>query len=119
MSMLDKMIGDKKRWRQYRARVKAMPTSYRDAVDALQHYLMYFGPADGDSAATMFEDLADLFERAAADGTPIHEIVGDNPVEFIDAFAANYKSGGWVTREQQKLIDAIARAEAGEVEAQP
>ena len=33
----------------------------------------------------MFDDVADLFERAAADGTPIREIVGDDPVEFADA----------------------------------
>ena len=47
---------------------------------------MYFGPVDGDSAAAMFEDLADLFEQAAADGTPIREIVGEDPVEFVEAF---------------------------------
>ena len=40
-----------------------------------------------DSAASMFEDLADLFEQAAADATPIREIVGEDPVEFVDAFA--------------------------------
>ncbi|MFI6793991.1 hypothetical protein [Streptosporangium canum] len=32
----------------------------------------------------MFEDLADLFEQAAADGTPIREIVGEDPVEFVE-----------------------------------
>ena len=46
---------------------------------------MYFGPVDGDSAASLFEDLADLFEQAAADGTPIREIVGEDPVEFVEA----------------------------------
>lgn len=111
-SLAGKMIGDKKRWRQYRGRVKRLPDNYREAVEAIQRYLMYFGPADGDSAATMFEDLADLFESAAADGTAIHAIVGDDPVEFVDAFAANYKKGGYVTREQNRLVDAIKRAEA-------
>ena len=38
----------------------------------------------------MFEDLADLFERAAADGTPIREIVGEDPVEFVETFIQNY-----------------------------
>jgi hypothetical protein len=51
-----------------------------------KRYLTYFGPADGGSAAAMFEDLADLFEQAAADGTPVRAIVGEDPVEFAEAF---------------------------------
>ena len=31
---------------------------------------------DGDSAASLFENLADLFEQSAADGTRIREVVG-------------------------------------------
>lgn len=40
---------------------------------------MHFGALDGDNAASLFEDVADLFEAAAADGTPIRDIVGDDP----------------------------------------
>ena len=70
---------------------------------------MYFGPADGESAASMFEDLADLFEQAAADGTPIREIVGEDPVEFVEAFLQNYEKGGWISRERERLTSAIDR----------
>ena len=108
-----KVIGDKRRWREYKARSRRLPASYRTAIEAVERYLMYFGPADGDSAASMFEDLADLFEQAAADGTPIRELVGEDPAEFVDAFAENYKKGGWVTRERDRLAGAIERA-AGE-----
>jgi DNA-binding ferritin-like protein (Dps family) len=106
-----KVIGDKRRWRQYKARTRQLPENYRTAVDAIERYLMYFGPADGDSAASMLEDLADLFEQSAADGTPIREIVGENPVEFVEAFLQNYDKGGWVTRERERLVNAIERAE--------
>ena len=54
-----KLIGDKKRWRQYKARTRELPEPYRAAAEALERYLMVFGPTDGDSAATMFEDLAE------------------------------------------------------------
>ena len=91
-----KVIGDKRRWREYKARTRQLPESYRTAIDALQRYLMYFGPADGDKAASMFEDLADLFEQAAADGTPVRAIVGEDPVEFADAFVRNYSGGAWI-----------------------
>jgi DNA-binding ferritin-like protein (Dps family) len=74
-----KVIGPKRRWRAYKARVRQLPDNYRAAVEAIQRYLMHFVPADGDSAASMFDDLADLFEQAAADATPIREIVGEDP----------------------------------------
>jgi DNA-binding ferritin-like protein (Dps family) len=108
-----KVIGDKRRWRDYKARVRQLPENYRTAVDAIERYLMHFGSMDGDNAASLFEDVADLFERAAADGTPIREIVGDDPVEFVEALVRNYSKGGYVTREQDWLINAIKRA-AGE-----
>ena len=108
-----KVIGDKRRWRQYKARTRQLPDNYRAAVDALERYLMYLGPADGSSAASMFEDLADLFEQSAADGTPIRDVVGEDPVEFIEAFLRNYPEGQWRSRERERLISAIERA-AGE-----
>ena len=109
---ISKVIGPKRRWRAYKARVEQLPENYRTAVEAIERYLMHFVPADGGSAASMFEDLADLFEQAAADGTPIREIVGKDPVEFAEAFARNYSEGGYVpVRERKRLTDAIARAE--------
>lgn len=111
---ISKVIGPKRRWWAYKARVKRLPENYRTAVDAIERYLMHFVPADGDSVASEFEDLADLFEQAAADGTPIREVVGDDPVEFVEAFAQNYTKGGYVPdRERERLINTVERA-AGE-----
>ena len=106
---ISKVIGDKRRWREYKARVKQLPPNYRAAVEAIERYLMHFGPMDADSAASLFEDVADLFEQAAADGTPIREIVGEDPVEFVDALIRNYSKGGYVDRERERLVNAIDR----------
>ena len=106
-----KVIGDKRRWREYKARTRQLPENYRAAVEAIERYLMYFGPMDGHSAASLLEDLIDLFEQAAADGTPIREIVGEDPVEFVEALVQNYEKGGYVTRERERLTRAIDRAE--------
>jgi DNA-binding ferritin-like protein (Dps family) len=110
---ISKVIGPKRRWRAYKARVRQLPENYRTTVEAIERYLMHFGPMDGDSAASLLEDVADLFERAAADGTPIREIVGEDPVEFVEALIGNYEKGGYVSREQNRLSRAIERA-AGE-----
>jgi DNA-binding ferritin-like protein (Dps family) len=110
---ISKAVGDKRRWRQYKARTKRLPENYRAAVEALQRYSFYFGGGTSEGSLTMLEDLADLFEQSAASGTPIREVVGDDPVEFADAFLRNYPEGQWITRERQRLTSAIARA-AGE-----
>lgn len=113
---IEKVTGpleEKKRFREYRERTRQLPASYRTAVEALERYLMHLGGGDGDDAASMYEDLVDLFEQSAANNTPIREIVGADPVEFIDTFVSNYPDGQWRVRERDRLNSAIARA-AGE-----
>ncbi len=110
-SVIAKLIGDKRRWRAYKARVRQLPPAYRTTVDAIERYLMHFGPMDVDSAASLLDDIADLFERAAVDGTPIREIVGEDPVEFVEALVRNYAKGGYVDRERQRLVTAIEGVE--------
>ena len=106
-------IGQKKRYRQYKARVERLPASYQTAIDALQRYSYYFGHGTAEGGLKMLEDLVDLFEQAAASGTPVREIVGADPVEFADAFLRNYPEGQWIVRERDRLTSAIDRA-AGE-----
>ena len=108
---ISKVIGEKGQWRQYKARTRQLPASYRTAVDALERYLKYFGTGGGGTA--LYEDLIDLFEQSAANGTPIREIVGEDPVEFIETFVRNYPKGQWIIRERERLTSAIERA-AGE-----
>ncbi|WP_440714181.1 DUF1048 domain-containing protein [Gordonia sp. FQ] len=104
-------LEEKKRWRAYKARVQQLPPSHRTAVEGVERYLMMFGPTDGDYLLQMMDDLAELFERAAADSTPVREVVGDDPVEFVDTFKNNYGLAGWIGKEQRRLADAIERAE--------
>ncbi|WP_043617941.1 DUF1048 domain-containing protein [Nonomuraea candida] len=105
-------LEEKKRWRQYKARVKGLPESHRIAVEALERYLVHFGPADGAGAMEMYEDLADLFEQSAADATPIRDIFGEDPVAFVEAFMANYPLGQYRARERNRFVSAVERAAA-------
>ena len=34
--------------------------------------------------------------------------------DFAEAFAANYGGAGWINKERQRLVDAVARAEEQE-----
>jgi hypothetical protein len=69
---------------------------------------------DGGGGTAIYEDLIDLFEQSAADRTPIREIVGEDPVEFIETFVRNYPKGQWIIRERERLTNAIKRAEEEE-----
>jgi DNA-binding ferritin-like protein (Dps family) len=103
-------LEQKKRYRRYKARVERLPASYRTAVEALQRYSYFFGHGTTEGGLSMLEDLADLFEQAEASGTPVREIVGEDPVEFADAFLRNYPEGQWIVRERARLTSAIQRA---------
>ena len=108
---ISRMIGDKRRWRQYRARTGRLPAGYRTTVEALQRYMFMFGPGKGDSLLSMLEDLIDLFEQSAANGTPVREVVGEDPVEFAETFLRNYPEGQWISRERDRLTSAVEHAE--------
>ena len=101
-------LEQKKRYRQYRSRVKQLPQGYRSAVEALERYLLYRGAITrGDVVVSMLDDLADLIEQSAADGTSIRAVVGQDPVEFAEAFLENYSDGQWIHKERERLTHAI------------
>lgn len=108
-------LEQKKQWRQYKARVEALPEPYRRVAKAVERYLMYAGGVvDGDSMMTMYGDLADLWERAVADGTSVRALVGDDPATFAEEFAAAYNGRQWIDKERDRLNKAIDEAERGE-----
>lgn len=110
-------LEEKKQYRQYKARIKELPANYRIAAEAVERYLMYAGGiAKGDVLVRMYGDLVDLFEESAANDTPIRDIVGDDPVEFVETFVANYSDGSWISKERDRLTKAIEDAEREEQE---
>jgi DNA-binding ferritin-like protein (Dps family) len=114
---MEKVLGpleQKRRYRQRKARAAQLPANYREALDALERYLTHFGLiSKGDILLSMLDDLLDLFEQSAANRTPVRAIVGDDPVQFAEAFLQNYSEGQWINKERERLVSAIDRA-AGE-----
>lgn len=108
-------LKEKQQYREYKARIKQLPDNYRAAVEAVERYLIYAGGiGKGDVVVRMYGDLVDLFEGSAANSTPIRGIVGDDPVEFVEAFIANYSDGFWINKERARLTNAIDRAAGNE-----
>jgi DNA-binding ferritin-like protein (Dps family) len=108
-------LEQKKEYKQYRVRIAALPEPYAAAAKAFQRYFMYYGGiVDGETIVTMWGDFVELWERAAADGTPVRAIVGDDPVEFAETFAQAYTGKRWIDKERARLTKAIEDAEQGE-----
>jgi len=104
-------LEQKKQYKQATARVEALPEPYRSSAKAFNRYFVYYGGyTDGDTLVTMISDHADLWERAAADGTPVREIVGDDPVEFAESFVRAYSGTEWIDKERTRLTKAIDTA---------
>lgn len=104
-------LEQKKQYKQDKARIEALPEPYAPAAAAMHRYLMYYGGVtDGDTLTAMFGDLADLWERAAIDGTPVRAIVGEDPVEFVETFAQAYSGRQWIDKERERLRQAINTA---------
>jgi DNA-binding ferritin-like protein (Dps family) len=107
-------LEQKKKYKQYKARIEALPEPYGSAASALQRYLMYYGGVtDGETVITMIGDLVELWERADADGTSVRAIVGEDPVEFAETFAQAYSGKQWIDKERARLTKAIEDAERG------
>ncbi|WP_106813871.1 DUF1048 domain-containing protein [Microbacterium timonense] len=105
-------LEQKKQYKQYKARVEALPEPYRAAAKALDRYLMTVGGlTDGEAMVQMLSDSADLWERAAADGTPVRDIVGEDPSAFAQEFTAAYSGKQWIDKERDRLNKAIDEAE--------
>lgn len=111
---IERIVGDlagKKQYLQYKARIKALPPAYRTAAKGLERYLLHLGPSDdGASLVAMLDDLADLLEQASAAGTPVRDVVGEDPVEFAETFMQNYGGGSWIRKERDRLGHTIDEA---------
>ncbi|MGW9586569.1 DUF1048 domain-containing protein [Microbacterium sp. NPDC055455] len=108
-------LEQKKQYKQYKARIEALPEPYRAAAKAVERYFMTVGGmTDGESMIQMLSDSADMWERAAADHTPVRDIVGEDPSAFAQEFTAAYSGRQWIDKERERLNKAIDDAERGE-----
>ena len=115
IEILTGSLEQKKQYKQYVSRIDALPEPYGAAAKAVQRYFMYYGAVtDGETALTMMGDHVELWERAAADSTPVRAIVGDDPVEFAETFAQAYGGTRWIDKERARLAKAIDDAERKE-----
>ncbi|NCT90415.1 DUF1048 domain-containing protein [Cellulomonas sp. APG4] len=104
-TLIDKVVGqidDKRRWRAYKARVRALPAAHRTAAEGLERYTSHLGvltggdlPADG--LMPMLEEVVGRLESAADAGASVASVVGADPVAFADDLVETHLGGRWAS----------------------
>ncbi|MGB3375891.1 MAG: DUF1048 domain-containing protein [Microbacterium sp.] len=101
-------LEQKKQYKTAKARQEELPAPYAEAAEAVNRYLLHTsGVTDGDVMVQMFVGIVDMFEQASVDGTPVSEILGDDPVAFAEDYVLAYNGRNWVDKERKRLTETI------------
>ncbi len=101
-------LEQKKQYKNAQARQEELPAPYAEAAEAVNRYLLHTsGVTDGDVMVQMFVGIVDMFEQASVDGTPVSEILGDDPVAFAEDYVLAYNGRNWVDKERKRLTETI------------
>ncbi len=101
LKIFEKIIGDKKEYKQQMARVKALPEDYQFVYKKIQEYMWKFASGDGYDILKIQYDLIDLFEAGAAEGKQVLEITGEDVAAFCDELLRTAKT--WTENWPQAL----------------
>lgn len=93
-NLINKILGDKKEWKQMEARAKALPEEYDFVYHKIQNYMwnLAAGHSPGMEMIAIFKDLLDLFEEGAANGKHVLEVTGEDVAAFCDELLRNAKT---------------------------
>lgn len=99
-SFMELVIGDlegKREYRRFMKRVKSLPKEYRCAFQKMRSYLYN---TDLSGCDTLFPDLVELLEAAAAQGKPVLEVIGEDVAAFCDALVLASAPNALTPREK-------------------
>ena len=98
---IQKMIGDKKEYKEQMARIEAMSEDYRFVFEKMQGYMWSFAGGDGSDMLKTQQELIELFETSAAEGKHVLEVTGEDVAGFCDEFIRDTKK--WTDNYREKL----------------
>lgn len=105
--MLQKMIADKKEYKQMMARANALPEDYTFVFDRMQKYMWNYCKGDGYDMLKIHYELIELFEAGAANGQAVLEITGEDVAAFCDELLRNART--YTDTWRMDLNQAIAK----------
>lgn len=93
---------DKREYKEYEARVKALPADYRMVYEKMAEYMWsYSGGGDGYDMVAIQAGLLELFETNAAEGKQVLDVTGEDVAAFSDELLRNAKT--YTENRREKL----------------
>jgi DNA-binding ferritin-like protein (Dps family) len=105
---INKIIGDKKEWKEMEARAKALPDDYQIVYGEIKQYVW---KSSGLGAIDVLKGLLDLFEEGACNGNGVLEITGDNVAAFSDELMRGAKTytEDWRAQLNQNVANKLKK----------
>lgn len=101
VKFIQKMIGDKREYKEQMERVKALPEDYRFVFEKIHEYMWSFAGGDGSDMLKTQYELIELFEISSVDGKHVLEVTGEDVAGFCDEFMRDTKK--WTDYYRKKL----------------
>lgn len=105
MNMIQKMIQEKKDYREYKDRVNQLPQDYSKVMKGIEKYMWSYA-----KDAKMFEHIQsvlEMFENGASEGLPISNVIGEDVVTFADNILAEIQEDTWMYDMRKKLRNVL------------
>jgi DNA-binding ferritin-like protein (Dps family) len=96
-------------WKAFEARAEALPADYQAAWEQLKGNLFPYGNFTGRNLMPIVDAALGLLEETAADGQPIHEVLGDDIPGFCRALAGGKEARTYRDRWREQLNNNVAR----------
>ncbi|MDR1790286.1 MAG: DUF1048 domain-containing protein [Propionibacteriaceae bacterium] len=109
---LDTVLGaraDKREWRQYKARVQALPPDYRLVMEKIQKFFWNTSGVTDGHLITVLYDICALFEEESAAGRPVLEVTGDDVAGFVENVVRESQATTWQGQKAKQLNADIHR----------
>jgi DNA-binding ferritin-like protein (Dps family) len=101
LDFINKLMGDKKEYKEQMERVAALPEDYRFVYEKIQNYMWSFVGGSGmDMLKTQYE-LIDLFEESVAENMQVLDVTGEDVAGFCDELIRGNKL--WIDSQRKKL----------------
>jgi len=101
LELINKMIRDKKEYREQMTRVEALPEDYRFVFEKIQGYMWSFAGGDGSDMLKTQHELIELFEASAADCKHVLDVTGEDVIGFCNEFLRDTKK--WTDNFRKKI----------------
>ena len=83
---------DKREYKEFLKRIKALPDDYRFVFDKIQKYMWSLAGGDGYDIISLQQNLLELFEASASDGKKVIDVTGKDVAEFCDELLLNART---------------------------